>query len=125
MMIKKENNFEKTKNLLEKLILGIIGEYKWINGKYAAIYFKEVNNDLKILEIGMKECKFERDRDEIFQYCAEKYSEKYCPSTYYKYFSNENKLKYLDLRIEIDKILSRKNQFLSDFSTIQTEIIYN
>ncbi len=128
-MIKKENLLERIKNSIEKSILKLTGDYQWINKKYAGIFFNEVKQDLKFLRRGMEECKFERDRDELFQYYIKKYQESYCSSNFYKYFSNENKLKYLDLRIELDEILSRKKEIFSDFiafNKIETkEINYN
>lgn len=39
----------------------------------------------------------------------EKYLEKYCPNCEFKYFSREDKIKYLMLRIEIDKLLGITN----------------
>ncbi|MBI2004432.1 hypothetical protein HYS72_03130 [Candidatus Pacearchaeota archaeon] len=124
MIFKKQNLLERIKNYVEITTLKLFW-YQWLNKEAQNYLNKEVKSDLKILRRGMKECKFERDRNILFQHFVEKYQEKYCPSAFYKYFSNKNKLEYMALRIEIDNVLSKKDQIFSDFLIFNEEVNYN
>ena len=101
--------------IINSLFAKITGFDSYVNGKYTEIYFNEVSVDIRLMREGMNICKFERDREFVFQYLIEKYQEKYCPSTFYPLFSRETKERYRLLREEIDKIISRKDEFFSDF----------
>ncbi len=97
-------------NGLELLAAKLTGVSSWINSDYAPnSYLNEVRRDIALLEEGLEDAKFERDRNDIFQFIAKKYREKYCPCTFYKLFSFENQLDYLYLRTEIDELLSQTN----------------
>jgi len=89
--------------------------YRWVNREYIERYLEEVKIDIEVLRQGMQFCKFERDKERHFQFVARKYEKDYCPCTFREYFSEENQLRYLLLRAEITDILSRKDQFFSDF----------
>lgn len=106
---------EKIEDLMEKAVLRIMGEYSRINDKYMQLYLNEVRQDINLLREVMHQCKFERDNDFVFQDLVKKYQEKYCPSALYRFFSFDNQLEYVYLRAEIDEILSKKDEFFSDF----------
>lgn len=106
--------FEKPR-VLELLTNWIDGNNKWINTGYMKFYIGEIEGDIKMLKEGMKECGFERAQDGMFQHLVKKYEKDFCPSRFSRFFSKENKEKYLKLRLEIDEILERKDQTYSDF----------
>jgi len=88
---------------------------RYVNREYVRDnYFPEVKGDIRILEKGLNEPKFERDKDSYFQWMIKKYETRYCPSTEYRFFSYDNKIEYEILRGEIDKLLARKDQEFSD-----------
>ena len=102
--------------MLEKLIeitksIGIYlsrlnGDYKYYNKEYFDLYMSEVNNDIKCLKFLLDLPEFERENNQLF-YLIEKYNSNYCPSTFYKYLSNESKLEYLYKRVEISELLHK------------------
>jgi len=88
---------------------------RYVNREYVRDnYFPGVRNDIRILERGLNEPKFERGRDDYFQWMIKKYETRYCPTTWYKFFSYDNKIEYEIWRGEIDKLLARKDQEFSD-----------
>lgn len=103
---------QKIKKNIEDITIKLTGSYYWINGEYMDRFLKEVEKDVFYLKLGMNIYKYERDEDIVFQNLIKKYQKDYCPSTFYKYFSFENELKYLCLRGEIDKIIDQKDDFL-------------
>lgn len=96
---------------LEVFLMRISGVSRCLNRDYVPNnYLDEVRDDITLLKEGLKESRFERDGNEIFQFVARRYREKYCPCTYYKLFSFENQLAYLYLRTEIDDLLKLDEQ---------------
>lgn len=87
------------------LLLKLTGDYDYYNEKYFYLYMSEVDNDIKCLNFLLDLHEFERKNDELF-YLVDKYNSSYCPSTFYKYFSDQNKLYYCYKRVEIDEIIS-------------------
>ena len=88
---------------------------RYVNREYVRDnYFPKVRNDIRTLERGLNEPKFERDKNRYFQWMIKKYETRYCPSTEYRFFSYDNKIEYEILRGEIDKLLARKDQEFSD-----------
>lgn len=94
----------------------VLGEHQYINNEYFPnIYIKEVERDISVLRDFMNFAKFERDKEPLFLYLVQKYQENYCPSTFSKWFSDENKLEYLYRRTQIDDILRKIDNPFSDF----------
>ena len=81
-------------------------DYKYYNGKYFDLFITEVNSDIKTLKHFSNCSEYERDK-EFFEPLSYKYKHNYCPSTFYKYFSDENKLEYCYKRVEIDELLNK------------------
>lgn len=90
---------------VDLLFLKLQGDYDYFNGKNFDLYMMEVDNDIKCLNFLLDLPEFERKNNNFF-YLVEKYKSDYCPSTFYKYFSSENKLEYCYKRVEIDEIMS-------------------
>jgi len=104
-------------DLIQRKLSG--GFYK----KMISDFFKEVVGDIRILEEVNRfqnksplDC-FYNDREEddyepnpaIKEVMEWKYKKEYCPICLFKYFNQSEKIKYLMLRIEIDKLLDIKN----------------
>lgn len=107
---------QKIKKNIEDITIKLTGSYYWINGEHMDRLLKEVEEEILVLQSGMEKYKSDRDKDTNFQFLIEKYQKDYCPSTFYKYFSFENELKYLCLRGKIDNILDHKNDFFPNNS---------
>jgi len=108
-------------NLKMKLIKLI--QRKLNNNYYKIIiehFFEEVVDDIKTLK---KDNLYENNVNQIVRYLYEnnedlivktkeiitdKYKERYCPNSLFEYFNQSEKLNYLMLRVEIDKILGIK-----------------
>jgi len=86
-------------------------------------FFKEVEDDIKILRQckpnhkGALDCFFNYSEDDlndelitkIQEITSKSYKEKYCPTSLFDYFNQSEKMNYLMLRVEIDKLLGIKD----------------
>jgi len=114
-----------TKKKIEKIpflikILKIFEFYNFEN-EYADVFFKEVESDIKKLKDFRRMYNntpkdiidIERQQGNLWIYeidmLYKKYSERYAPSYFFKYFNSSNKLYYFILRNEIDKLLDIKD----------------
>lgn len=88
--------------------------------KYIEKYFSEVREDIKILEeykndygeMSDNVVNIHRESDvliELKELIEQKYRRKYCPSCFFEYFTQSEKMNYLMLRNDIDKLLGIKN----------------
>ena len=92
-----------------------MGASSYVNNEYfPKVYLREVQGDIRVLKWGMDLMRMERDEEGLFQHILQKYTGAYCPSAFYRQFSSRTQLQYLLLRVEIDDVLARKNQFFSD-----------
>lgn len=88
-------------------------------------FFKEVVDDIKILKCNnlyynnsnsILNC-FYQDDDEldyelitkVQEITSKKYQKKYCPTCLFDYFNQSEKVNYIMLRVEIDKLLGIKD----------------
>ncbi len=99
---------EECKTGLELVAAKLTGIHHYVNTEYIELYLREVRRDIAFLKRGMQLCQFDRERDKEFQYLAQKYRKDYCPSTFYRFFSFDNQVRYVYLRSEIDNILSQR-----------------
>lgn len=91
---------------VDLLPLKLQGDYKYYNEEYFDLYMMEIDNDIRCLNFLLDLPEFERENNGLFPILTEKYKSDYCKSTFYEYFSDENKLYYCYKRVEIDEILS-------------------
>ena len=104
---------------IEKLIKRIqwIGAWKESDLNY---FFQEVNDDINFLEEFKKEYGNQKEgiiqihqsdpKVQIRNFLKKKYGKEYCPaSTFPRAFTNSQKIKYLMMRVEIDKLLNINN----------------
>ena len=98
------------KKLVNKLSARVTGLYNYVNNSYMKYYINEVKGDIRYLRNGLKDAKFERDRNDFFQSKVKKYKESYCPSTYHELFSSQNQFTYACLRSDIDDLLNLNEQ---------------
>src|SRR3989344_5438535 len=113
-LVEKRRKKGKEKRMFEKVVGVIFGDWKYVNERYMEIYLEEVIQDIRLLRDFMSMPRFEREQDHFFSYLVRKYEGDYCPSTYYKFFNIDNQLEYVNLRVEIDALLSRNDQLFSD-----------
>ena len=83
-------------------------------------FFKEVADDIKILnnyELYLNNpnptviivSNNQEVLNKIKENIGKRYKKEYCPTNFFEYFTQSEKLKYLFLRVEMDKILEIKN----------------
>lgn len=86
-------------------------------------FFKEVVEDITILrqgkphQKGALDCFFNYSEDDLDdeyytklnEIIGEKYKEEYCPTSLFDHFTQSEKMQYIMLRVEIDKILGIKD----------------
>ena len=106
--------FKKAKDIYQNTIDRIWGDNYYYNreGGGFDLYVREVQKDIRDLRHFMSLSEFERNQDPTFSFLIKKYRSNYSPSASYKFFSDENKLEYCYLRVEVDEILEKSG---SDF----------
>jgi len=85
----------------------ISGTHSYVNNKYIEGYLGEVRDDISVLEDYHELCAFEKEQEESYSFIAQKYKDDYCPSAFYRHFSFESHVKYLQLREQIDDLLAK------------------
>lgn len=105
---------------LSKLISRVLynSTYKYL----ISHFFKEVIDDIKVLEEYNLYSKspnpivnyiYENEDyeliPEIKEIIKKRYKEKYCPTSLFEYFTQSEKMNYLMLRVEINKLLNIKD----------------
>lgn len=113
-------------NIKEKLenkpflirILKNLELWKWENQQPKIDFFNDVSYDIQKLrqfnqEYGnMPEAVIKIHNDELIwmkNVITKKYTKDYCPCGFFRYFTKSNKMQYLFLRVEIDKLLKIDN----------------
>jgi len=102
---------EKISRKLESITARITGLHGYVNSAYVQeVYFPEVISDIQFLREGMQEAVYEQSKNNFFQHLSKKYTESYCPSTFYRFFTLDTWLEFNCLRVEINEILAQQNQ---------------
>jgi len=78
---------------------------KYIDNHFEKDYMEEVKVDIKFFERAKHLTKHGKNQDPLTRHLIKRYSENYCPCSWYGMFSKKDKERYAMLRVRIDELL--------------------